>query len=107
MRQAQIPMFQDNSDEDMEQEELRVGPSGCDELPESPDTDEGGTSDEEARLESFKAPQGVLFYDVLPDKIEEDFSLAYGSKIAHTFTTGWEIGVLQGIEKGRNTHKGE
>ena len=45
-------------------------------------------------LGSFKAPEGVLFYDALPDNIEEDFSLAFGSKLAHTFTTGWEIGVL-------------
>ena len=59
---------------------------------ESSDTDEGSTSDEEeGRLESFKAPEGVLFYDVLPVNIEEDFSLAFGSRIAHTFTTGWEI----------------
>ena len=101
---ADSDVSEDNSDEDMEQEELRVRGSGCD---ESSETDEGSTSDEEARLESFKAPAGVLFYDALPVNIEEDFSLAFGSRIAHTFTTGWEIGVLQGIEKGRNAHKGE
>ena len=47
---ADSDVSEDNADEDMEREELRVGPSGCDESPESPDTDEGSTSDEEARL---------------------------------------------------------
>ena len=82
---ADSDVSEDNSDEDMEQEELRVRGSGCD---ESSETDEGSTSDEEARLESFEAPDGVLFYDALPVNIEEDFSLAFGSRIAHTFTTG-------------------
>ena len=57
-------------------------------------TDEGSTSDEEAPLVSFKAPEGISFYDALPPDIEQDFSGAFGRKIAHTFTTGWEIGVL-------------
>ena len=46
-------------------------------------------------------------YDALPPDIEEDFSRAFGSKIAHTFTTGWEIGALIGIEKRKKEHKGE
>ena len=46
------------------------------------------------------------FIPPIPD-IEEDFSRAFGSKIAHTFTTGLEIGVLKGIEKRKKEHKGE
>ena len=91
---------EDNSDEDMEQEVVDPGASES-------DTDEGSTSDEEAPLVSFKAPEGISFYDALPPEIEEDFSRAFGSKIAHTFTTGWEIGVLKGIEKRKKEHKGE
>jgi hypothetical protein len=91
---------EDNSDEDMEQEVVDPGASES-------DTDEGSTSDEEAPLVSFNAPEGISFYDVLPSDIEEDFSRAFGSKIAHTFTTGWEIGVLKGIEKRKKEHKGE
>ena len=51
--------------------------------------------------------EGISFYDALPPDIEEDFSRAFGCKIAHTFTTGWEIGVLKGIENRKKEHKGE
>ena len=94
---------EDNSDDDMEREVVTVEPGAAD----ASDTDEGSTSDEEAPLVSFKAPDGISFYDALPPDIEEDFSRAFGCKIAHTFTTGWEIGVLKGIEKRKKEHKGE
>ena len=98
---------EDNSDEDMEQEVVTevatVEPGASD----ASDTDEGSTSDEEAPLVSFKAPDGISFYDALPPDIEEDFSRAFGCKIAHTFTTGWAIGVLRGIEKRKKEHEGE
>lgn len=92
---------EDNSDEDMEQEVVEPGAS------DASGTDEGSTSDEEGPLVSFKAPEGISFYDALPPDIEEDFSRAFGCKIAHTFTTGWEIGVLKGIENRKKEHKGE
>ena len=98
---------EDNSDDDMEREvvtvERYVEPGAAD----ASDTDEGSTSDEEGPLVSFKAPEGISFYDALPPDIEQDFSGAFGCKIAHTFTTGWEIGVLKGIEKRKKEHKGE
>ena len=62
---------EDNSDEDMEQEVVTevamkspqsVEPGASD----ASDTDEGSTSDEEAPLVSFKAPDGISFYDALP-----------------------------------------
>jgi len=84
---------EDNSDEDMEQEVVDPGASES-------DTDEGSTSDEEAPLVSFNAPEGISFYDALPSDVEEDFSRAFGSKIAQAFTTGWEIGVLKAYLKG-------
>ena len=83
---------EDNSDDDMEREVVTVEPGAAD----ASDTDEGSTSDEEGPLVSFKAPEGISFYDALPPDIEQDFSRAFGCKIAHTFTTGWEIGALRG-----------
>ena len=57
-------------------------------------TDEGDTGDEEDSG-PFQAPNGV------------NFELAYGLSIAHTFSTGWEIGVLKGQETKNKGHKGE
>ena len=65
---------EDNSDEDMDQEDVDSDASES-------DTDEGSTSDEEAPLVSFKAPEGISFYDALSPDIGEDFSRAFGSKI--------------------------
>jgi len=64
---------EDNSDEDMEQ--VDADPAACES-----DTDEGSTSDEEAPLVSFKAPEGIFFYETLPTDIEKDFSRAFGIK---------------------------
>ena len=56
-------------------------------------TDEGDTGDEEDSG-PFQAPNGVTFYEALPPELSANFALAYGLSIAHTFSTGWEIGVL-------------
>ena len=52
---------EDNSDDDMEREVVTVEPGAAD----ASDTDEGSTSDEEGPLVSFKAPEGISFYDAL------------------------------------------
>ena len=69
-------------------------------------TDEGDTGDEEDSG-PFQAPNGVTFYEALPPDFRANFAMAYGFSIAHTFSTGWEIGVLQGEEKKNKGHKGE
>ena len=65
--------------------------------------DEGDTGDEEDSG-PFQAPNGVTFYEALPPDFRANFAMAYGFSIAHTFSTGWEIGVLQGEEE---KNKGE
>ena len=69
-------------------------------------TDEGDTEDEEDSG-PFQAPNGVTFYEALPPDFRANFAMAYGFSIAHTFSTGWEIGVLKGEEKKNKGHKGE
>ena len=61
-------------------------------------TDEGDTGDEEDSG-PFQAPNGVTFYEALPPDLSANFALAYGLSIVHTFSTGWEIGILKGEEK--------
>ena len=61
-------------------------------------TAEGDTVDEEDSG-PFQAPDGVTFYEALPPDFSADFALAYGLSIAHTLSTGWEIGVHKGEEK--------
>ena len=50
---------------------------------------------------------GVTFDEALPPDFRANFAMAYGFSIAHTFSTGWEIGVLQGEERKNKGHKGE
>ena len=50
-------------------------------------------------LVTLSPPHGILFE---PEYV--DVSLV-NREIAHMFTTGWEIGVIKGIEKDTGRHK--
>ena len=73
-------------------------------------TDEGvtkGTQGTKKTVALFRPLMVLLFYEALPPELSANFALTYGLSIAHTFSTGWEIGVLKGQETKNKGHKGE
>ena len=60
---------------------------------------DSSTDDSDDEPGDFPPPHGILFE---PEYV--DVSLV-NREIAHMFTTGWEIGVIKGIEKDTGRHK--
>jgi len=66
---------------------------------ESGSESDSSTDDSDDEPGGFVPPDGILFE---PEYV--DVSLL-NREIAHMFTTGWEIGVIKGIEKDTGRHK--
>ena len=77
--------------EEADQEELT-----CD---SSSDVSSESSEEEDPETGDFEPPDGISFESSYVDE-----SLV-GREIAHTFTTGWEIGIVKGIEKDSGRHK--
>ena len=74
-----------------DQEELTHGSSS--------DVSSESSKEEDPKTGDFEPPDGISFESSYVDE-----SLV-GREIAHTFTTGWEIGIVKGIEKDSGRHK--
>jgi hypothetical protein len=69
------------------------------ELTQASDVSSESSEEEDPETGDFEPPDGISFESAYVDE-----SLV-GREIAHTFTTGWEIGMVKGIEKDSGRHK--
>ena len=65
----------------------------------SDDSSESSEGEVDPETGDFEPPDGILFESSYVDEP------LVGREIAHTFTTGWEIGTVKGIEKDSVRHK--
>ena len=93
----------DVSEADKDEEADKDDVSEADKEDETSDEDE---DDEEEHM-LFQCPDGVSMHETMPAWVD-DVAHMKKTRIAHYFTTGWEIGQIKGKEgKSSSDHFGE